>query len=146
LSLPCERPYNPAEETSAVWAISLSLATTHEIDFSFFSSGYLDVSVPHVGHSWLWIHHELIWVPRDHHLFVNSPGHFADFHALHRLLMPRHPPYALSSLATFIERSLDRREKPTGSPNSRSMLGESVAYPTHATFLSRPPAKVNLDE
>ena len=33
-----------------VWAIALSLATTDAIDFSFFSSGYLDVSVPHVGH------------------------------------------------------------------------------------------------
>ena len=30
---------------------SLSLATTHEIDVSFFSSGYLDVSVPRVPFS-----------------------------------------------------------------------------------------------
>ena len=29
-----------------VWAVSLSLAATQEIEFSFFSSGYLDVSVP----------------------------------------------------------------------------------------------------
>ena len=89
-----------------VWALSLSLAATDEIDFSFYSTRYLDVSVPCVGHSWLWIHHELIRESRDHHLFVNSPELFADFHALHRLLMPRHPPYALSSLATLIERSL----------------------------------------
>src|SRR5215510_1650334 len=89
-----------------VWAVALSLATTNAIDFSFFSSGYLDVSVPHVGQPPLWIHGGLIRESRDHHLFVNSPELFADFHALHRLLMPRHPPYALSSLATFIERSL----------------------------------------
>ena len=88
-----------------VWAVALSLATTNAIDFSFFSSGYLDVSVPHVGSTQLWIHCAVIRVPRDHHLFVNSPELFADFHALHRLLMPRHPPYALSSLATLIERS-----------------------------------------
>ena len=31
-----------------VWAPSLSLAATDEIDVSFFSSGYLDVSVPRV--------------------------------------------------------------------------------------------------
>jgi hypothetical protein len=31
-----------------VWALSLSLAATKEIDFSFSSSGYLDVSVPRV--------------------------------------------------------------------------------------------------
>eukprot|EP01024_Parvocaulis_polyphysoides_P038799 TRINITY_DN349_c1_g1_i2.p1 TRINITY_DN349_c1_g1~~TRINITY_DN349_c1_g1_i2.p1 ORF type:complete len:120 (+),score=0.02 TRINITY_DN349_c1_g1_i2:319-678(+) len=48
LQLSCERPYNPAEETSTVWAISRSLAATEEIDFSFFSCGYLDVSVHRV--------------------------------------------------------------------------------------------------
>ena len=32
----------------SVWALSVSLATTKEIDFSFFSSGYLDVSVHRV--------------------------------------------------------------------------------------------------
>ncbi len=30
------------------WAVSLSLATTQEISVDFFSSGYLDVSVPRV--------------------------------------------------------------------------------------------------
>jgi hypothetical protein len=50
----------------------------------------------------LWIHCGLIRESRDHHLFVSSPEHFADFHALHRLLMPRHPPCALRSLTTFI--------------------------------------------
>ncbi len=33
---------------SKVWALPLSLATTHRIVFTFFSSGYLDVSVPRV--------------------------------------------------------------------------------------------------
>ena len=33
-------PYNPAVETTAVWAVSLSLAATEEIDFSFCSYGY----------------------------------------------------------------------------------------------------------
>ena len=40
--------YNPAEETSAVWALPISLAATDGIDFSFSSSGYLDVSVRQV--------------------------------------------------------------------------------------------------
>ena len=35
-----------------VWALSISLATTLEIDFSFSSYGYLDVSVPHVPFSY----------------------------------------------------------------------------------------------
>ena len=46
--------------------------------------------------------------PRDQCLFVNSPKLFADFHAFHRLLMPRHPPYALSSLTTNIQPSRDK--------------------------------------
>ena len=42
--------YNPKDaETTLVWAISLSFATTKEITFVFFSSRYLDVSVPWVG-------------------------------------------------------------------------------------------------
>ena len=39
-------PTTPSQEM--VWAPSLSLAATQEITFVFFSSGYLDVSVPQV--------------------------------------------------------------------------------------------------
>ena len=42
-------PYYPRRETPPVWAVSRSLAATEEIDFSFFSSRYLDVSVPCVS-------------------------------------------------------------------------------------------------
>ena len=98
--LPCERPYNPAEKISTVWAVSRSLAATEEIDFSFFSCGYLDVSVHRVCHARLCIQRTLIRESRDYRLFDNSPRLFAVFHALHRLLIPRHPPYALNSLAT----------------------------------------------
>ena len=42
--------YNPSiAVTILVWALSLSLAATQEIDVSFFSSSYLDVSVQRVG-------------------------------------------------------------------------------------------------
>ena len=41
----------PRKACSPVWALSFSLAATPEIDLSFFSSGYLDVSVPRVP-SW----------------------------------------------------------------------------------------------
>ena len=53
----------------------------------------------------LWIQCESIRESRDQRSFVNFPGLFADFHALHRLLMPRHPPCALSSLTTNIQSS-----------------------------------------
>ena len=49
----------PRDARIPVWALSISLAATLEIDVSFFSSGYLDVSVPRVPHAWLWIHHTL---------------------------------------------------------------------------------------
>ena len=39
-----------------VWPPPLSLATTRGISVDFFSSGYLDVSVPRVPHVTLWIH------------------------------------------------------------------------------------------
>ena len=88
-----------------VWALPISLAATHGIDFSFFSSRYLDVSLPWVGHVYLCIQHTLIRESRDQYSFVSYPKLFADFHALHRLLMPRHPPCALSNLTTEISNS-----------------------------------------
>ena len=45
----CRRSFNPIYAvTSMVWAGARSLATTCAITFVFFSSGYLDVSVPRV--------------------------------------------------------------------------------------------------
>ena len=38
----------PQHARTLVWALPFSLAATHRIDFSFFSSGYLDVSVHRV--------------------------------------------------------------------------------------------------
>src|SRR5262249_36006715 len=42
--------------------------------------------------------------PRGQRLFDGSPGLIAVFRALHRLLAPRHPPHALSSLAALTPR------------------------------------------
>ena len=44
-SIPCRSP-QPQNINILVWPVSLSLATTQEIDFSFSSCRYLDVSVP----------------------------------------------------------------------------------------------------
>ena len=54
----------------------------------------------------LWIQCMLIRESRDQRLFDNYPRLIAVFHARHRLLMPRHPPCALSSLTTNIQNSL----------------------------------------
>ena len=98
-------PTTPIGKTRWVWAAPLSLAATNGIDVSFFSSRYLDVSVPWVDRLHLWIQCRLIRVFRDQRLFDNYPGLFAVFHARHRLLTPRHPPCALSSLTTNIHNS-----------------------------------------
>jgi hypothetical protein len=45
-----------------------------------------------------------IRTPSDQRLVGNSPTLFAATHVLHRLLAPRHPPHALSSLLTQISR------------------------------------------
>ena len=47
----------PRSARTPVWALSISLAATLKIEFSFSSSGYLDVSVHRVPSVWLWIHH-----------------------------------------------------------------------------------------
>ena len=94
----------PRDARITVWALSISLAATLEIDVSFFSSGYLDVSVHRVPLHTLWIG---VWI---HEVFscgfphseisgsmdiCSSPKLFAAYHVFHRLLVPRHPPCAL---------------------------------------------------
>ena len=97
----------PRNARIPVWPLSISLAATLEIEFSFFSSWYLDVSVPRVPDVTLWIHvtslegcssrfpHSEISGSKD---ICSSPKLFAAYHVFHRLLVPRHPPCALSSL------------------------------------------------
>ena len=82
-----------------VWAISISLATTLEITFVFFSSRYLDVSVHGVSsHCWV-TDLQSIGLPHSEipgsKVICTSPKLIAAYHVLLRLLEPRHPPYAL---------------------------------------------------
>ena len=100
----------PRNARTPVWALSLSLAATKEIDVSFSSSGYLDVSVPRVPFHTLWIG---VWIREvcsrgfPHSEICGSqnicfsPQLIAACHVLRRLSVPRHPPCALYSL-TFI--------------------------------------------
>ena len=97
----------PLSARTPVWPLSISLAATLEIDVSFSSSGYLDVSVHRVPSVKLWIH---LTVPEVRSggfphsdicgstLICNSPQLFAAYHVFLRLLVPRHPPCALSCL------------------------------------------------
>ena len=94
----------PQDARILVWPLSISLAATLEIDVSFFSSGYLDVSVPRVPLHALcvgaWITKVcLVGFPHSDISgsldICSSPKLFAAYHVFHRLLVPRHPPCAL---------------------------------------------------
>ena len=99
--------YNPKRQAS--WfGLFLSLAATQGIAFAFSSSGYLDVSVPRVCLLILYVfkygyysitssgfpHSEI----SGSKLAYSSPKHIGVRPVLHRLLVPRHPPCALSNL------------------------------------------------
>ena len=56
LTFACRRSATPDVRRPPVWPLPSSLATTKGIEFSFFSSGYLDVSLPRVPSTELLIH------------------------------------------------------------------------------------------
>ena len=99
----------PRNARTPVWPLSLSLAATQKIDVSFSSSGYLDVSVHRVPFHTLWIG---VWMtgvlpagfPHSDicgsRIICISPQLFAAYHVFLRLLVPRHPPCALSCLTS----------------------------------------------
>lgn len=101
-----------------VWASPRSLAATYGVDFSFFSTRYLDVSVP-------WVRFAtpmnsacddralprpsfLIQKSPDRRSFASFPELIAGYHVFRRFSMPRHPPCTLKSLTTFT----DHRQQP----------------------------------
>ena len=99
----------PRNARVSVWPLSVSLAATPEIDVSFSSSGYLDVSVPRVPFLTLWIGvriTEVLSVRFPHSdihgslVICTSPWLFAAYHVFRRLLVPRHPPCALLCLTS----------------------------------------------
>ena len=97
----------PRNARIPVWPLPRSLAATCGIDVSFSSSGYLDVSVHRVPSVHLWIQctvtevssagfpHSDICGSSD---ICSLPQLFAAYHVFLRLLVPRHPPCALSCL------------------------------------------------
>ena len=101
----------PRSARTPVWALSISLAATLKIEFSFSSSGYLDVSVHRVPSVHLCIQctvtgvlpagfpHSDIHGSMD---ICSSPWLFAAYHVFLRLLVPRHPPCALISLTNVL--------------------------------------------
>ena len=101
----------PRSARTPVWPLSISLAATLEIDVSFSSSPYLDVSVQAVPFHTLWIG---VWMtgvcpagfPHSDicgsGLICSSPQLFAAYHVFLRLSVPRHPPCALICLISSL--------------------------------------------
>ena len=108
----------PEDRSLPVWPVPLSLATTDGISFDFSSWGYWDVSVHPVSPrkamdslyaTWLFgpcgfPHSEIC----GSKCMCHSPQLIAACHVLHRRLVPRHSPCALSNLTYSLIRHLCR--------------------------------------
>jgi hypothetical protein len=90
-----------------VWAFPISLAATFGISVIYFPSGTEMVHFPELAHTGLCIQPAVAGVHPAGFPHSEIPGSkpacgsprlIAACHVLHRLLAPRHPPYALSSL------------------------------------------------
>ena len=97
----------PPTVNNWVWAVPISLAATFGISVIYFPSGTEMVHFPELAHTRLCIQRavtrvHLVGFPHSDipgsKPACGSPRLFAACHVLHRLLAPRHPPYALSSL------------------------------------------------
>src|SRR5882724_11606848 len=98
-----------------VWAVPISLATTFGIEFLSFPPGTEMVHFPGFARTRLWIHRAVRrFCPRGFpHSEIpgsmpacGSPRLIAACHVLLRLLLPRHPPCALSSLTIKFTRHI----------------------------------------
>ena len=90
-----------------VWAVPISLAATFGISVIYFPPGTEMVHFPELAHTSLCIQPAVAGVHPAGFPHSEIPGSkpacgsprlIAACHVLHRLLAPRHPPYALSSL------------------------------------------------
>ena len=141
-------PY-PEVLRTPVWALPLSLAATRRIDVSFFSSGYLDVSVRRVpfrlpltgrrihGVSPCGFPHSEIRGSLD---ICSSPRLFAACHVFLRLPVPGHPPCALFRLTFFFPGCIALQPLPQSFPlqvalRSVSLFLSSYFFPYRLSLL-----------
>jgi hypothetical protein len=109
------RSYNPQSASTWVWAVPISLAATFGISVIYFPPGTEMVHFPGLAHTRLCIQRAVTGVhpvgfPHSEILgskpACGSPRLIAACHVLHRLLAPRHSPYALSSLIIKLTQSV----------------------------------------
>ena len=99
----------PPNASTWVWAVPISLAATFGISLIYFPPGTEMVHFPGLTRTDLCIQSAVTWFYQDGFPHSEIPGSkpacgsprlIAACHVLHRLLLPRHPPCALSSLTT----------------------------------------------
>ena len=105
----------PPNASTWVWAVPISLAATFGISVIYFPPGTEMVHFPGLAHTRLCIQRAVTRVhlagfPHSEILgskpACGSPRLIAACHVLLRLLAPRHPPYALSSLIIKLTQSV----------------------------------------
>ena len=136
----------PRGARTPVWALPVPLAATPGIDVSFFSSGYLDVSVRRVPSACLWIQHAAAEVSSagfphsDIHgslAVCASPWLFAAYRVFLRLLVPRHPPCALLCLTpAFLLSTLSRLAWRYSSSFISALLFSRMSHISYSDMIS----------
>ena len=136
----------PRGARTPVWALPVPLAATPGIDVSFFSSGYLDVSVRRVPSACLWIQHAAAEVSSagfphsDIHgslAVCASPWLFAAYRVFLRLLVPRHPPCALLCLTpAFLLSTLSRLAWRYSSSFISALLFSQMSHISYSDMIS----------
>ena len=110
----------PPDASTWVWAVPISLAATFGISVIYFPPGTEMVHFPGLAHTRLCIQRAVTRVhlagfPHSEILgskpACGSPRLIAACHVLLRLLAPRHPPYALSSLIIKLTQSVFRTHR-----------------------------------
>jgi hypothetical protein len=105
----------PPDINIGVWALPISLAATFGISVIYFPPGTEMVHFPGLAHTRLCIQRAVTGVHPAGFPHSDIPGSkpacgsprlFAACHVLLRLLAPRHPPYALSSLIIKLTQSV----------------------------------------
>ena len=121
----------PRGVNTPVWAVPISLAATFGISLIYFPPGTEMVHFPGFARTRLYIQRAVTWfyqigfphseIPGSKPV-CGSPGLIAAYRVLHRLLAPRHPPYALSSLTIKLTQHVSILHRMKTSETSRGRV------------------------
>jgi hypothetical protein len=137
------RSYNPAVQARRFGLFRFRSPLLSESRLIYFPPGTEMVHFPGLARARLWIQRAVSRVYREGfpHSEIpgskpacGSPGLIAACHVLHRLLAPRHPPHALSSLTIKLTQHVvpARLQTPAGA-RARAEYADKLAFPQCST-------------